>query len=281
MQVTRWIRPLWLAALLCPPGAELPAQVVLGRVIEDGAAQPIKHAALELLDDRAQVVARVTVDSLGVFRIRSWHPGKYRLKTQALGYTTVSSEILELATGDLLEITIKLAPNAVPVEPIVIKARARASLTDIAMRGYYDRRDAGQRMGLGRFFDRGAVAQRGKKLTDVLATIPGVRVLRVQNCPVPVISMAGNSASRLEDLQTDQLVRIGALAAACKPASVCLANVYVDGVQMAFDETISIDQTVPMEWIEAIEVYRRASEIPAEFLARATCGVVAVWTRRG
>jgi hypothetical protein len=50
---------------------------------------------------------------------------------------------------------------------------------------------------------------------------------------------------------------------------------------MHFNETVSIDQTVPMQWIETIEVYRRASEVPAEFLSRANCGVVAIWTRRG
>jgi hypothetical protein len=71
------------------------------------------------------------------------------------------------------------------------------------------------------------------------------------------------------------------LSDSCKPASVCRANVYIDGVMQSFDEAISLDQTVPMDWIEAIEVYRRAAEVPAEFLGRATCGVVAIWTRRG
>jgi hypothetical protein len=277
-----WTRLVLICVVLISLPALSNAQVIIGRVVEaDGTAQPIKHATLELLDDRADVVTRVVVDSLGVFRMRSWHPGKYKLKTQAIGYATVTSETLELATGDRLELTVRLATNAVPLEPIVVKVRARESLAEIALSGYYDRRDAGRRLGLGRFFDRGALAGRGKRLTDVLRTIPGVRVINVQNCPVPLVTMAGNSATRLEEIKTDQLVRLSTMAEACKPASVCRANVYVDGVQMAFDETISVDQTVPMEWVEAIEVYRRASEIPAEFLGRATCGVVAVWTRRG
>jgi hypothetical protein len=57
--------------------------------------------------------------------------------------------------------------------------------------------------------------------------------------------------------------------------------VYVDGVQMQFNESTSIDLLVPLDWVEAIEVYRRASEVPAEFLSRANCGVVAIWTRHG
>jgi hypothetical protein len=268
-------------ALLCALPLALPAQVVIGHVIDAEGGQFIRFATLELLDDRAQVVVRANTDSLGAFRVRSWQPGKYRLKTLAFGYATVTSEILELATGDVLDLTVRLAPDAVPLEPITIKGRERHSLAEIALSGYYDRRDAGQRLGLGRFFDRGAIARRGRKLTDVLATIPGVRILHVQNCPVPLVSMAGNNATRLEDIRTDQLVRLPTGMEACKPASVCRANVYVDGVLMALDETISIDQTVPVDWVEAIEVYRRASEVPAEFLSRATCGVVAVWTRRG
>src|SRR5688500_16777362 len=160
----RCARPLFCGALLCVAPARLAAQGVVGRVIEAEGSQPIKHATIELLDDRAQVVTRVTVDSLGTFRIRSWQQGKYRLSTQAIGFKTVASDILELATGETVELTVRLATNAIPVEPITIKARSRANLTDIAMRGYYDRRDAGQRMGLGRFLDRGAIALRGKKL---------------------------------------------------------------------------------------------------------------------
>jgi hypothetical protein len=277
----RLLTGVTLSALLLALPSALGGQIVHGRVVEAENGLPVRHATLELLDARSQVVSRVSVDSLGVFRVRSWHAGKYSLKTFALGYATVTSDVIELATGDILELTVRLDTDAVPLEPIVIKARARATLAEIALSGYYDRRDAGARLGLGRFFDRGAIAGRGRKLTDVLATIPGVRILRVQNCPVPLISMAGNNASRLTEVQVDQLVRISGFSEACNPVSVCRANVYVDGVQMAFDETISIDTTVPLEWVEAIEVYRRASEVPAEFLSRATCGVVAVWTKRG
>lgn len=275
---------IWLpvtAFLLLGGPAALRAQILVGRVVDAESGQRIPHADVELLNDRDQTITRVGGDSAGVFRIRSWHAGKYRLRTNVLGYETVTSDLLELATGDIIELTVRLAPNAVPLEPIVINTRARASLAELALHGYYDRRDSGRRLGLGRFLDRGAIDRRGRRLTEVLATVSGVRVLRVQGCPVPLISMAANNALQLEDRNDSTLIRLGLVSDACNPASVCRANVYMDGVQMHFDETISIDQLIPMEWIEAIEVYRRASEIPAEFLSRANCGVVAIWTRRG
>jgi hypothetical protein len=267
-------------SILCQPVRALHAQIVHGRVVEAEGALPIKHATIDLQDDRGQVIARVSVDTLGGFRLRSWHAGKYRLKTTAIGYQTVSSEILELATGDILDLTIRMATNAVPLEPIVVKARARATLAEIALRGYYDRRDSGQRLGLGRFLDRGAMAQRGRKLTEVLATIPGVRVHYVSNCSVPLISMTGNNAARFEQADGDRYVRAGS-GTSCNASTICRANFYIDGVQHALDDGVSIDLTLPLDQVEAIEVYRRASETPAEFLGRATCGVVAIWTRRG
>jgi hypothetical protein len=42
-----------------------------------------------------------------------------------------------------------------------------------------------------------------------------------------------------------------------------------------------IDRVVPLEWVEAIEVYRRPAEMPAEFLNDGACGAVGIWTRRG
>ena len=52
--------------------------------------------------------------------------------------------------------------------------------------------------------------------------------------------------------------------------------VYLDGVLV---QLTSIDDVI-MNSLEAIEVYRGAGEIPAEFrVTNAGCGVVALWTR--
>lgn len=269
-------------ALLTTGSSPVSAQVLRGRVIEADSTQPIRYATLDMLDDRSQVVATERSDSLGVFQIRSWTPGKYRLRVSALGYEGVLSDPLELATGDVLELTVRLHPDAIPLDPIVVEARARASLAELALSGYYGRRDAGRRLGLGRFFDRGAIELRsGGTITDILATIPGVRIFQVPNCSAPLISMAGNNFSRFNAIEYGSLVRPSSASDPCNPTWVCRANVYVDGVQMEFNESTSIDLLVPLDWVEAIEVYRRAAEVPAEFLSRANCGVVAIWTRRG
>jgi hypothetical protein len=59
---------------------------------------------------------------------------------------------------------------------------------------------------------------------------------------------------------------------------VCEMLVFVDGMQQQLD---GIDD-IQMESLEAIEVYRGAGEIPAEYrVMNATCGVVLLWTRSG
>ena len=67
----------------------------------------------------------------------------------------------------------------------------------------------------------------------------------------------------------------------CRHDRVCAASVYLDGLLLKSSGGVSWDQMVPLDWIEAIEVYRRGSEMPAEFLGSGACGVVGIWTRHG
>jgi hypothetical protein len=167
---------------------------------------------------------------------------------------------------------VRLAPEAVPIEPITVVGRSKASLREIALRGYYDRRDSGNRIGMGRFLDRGEIERRGTKLSDVLRQVPGLRIL-YNACRNPVIVVASNptGTNRLSGPTRDS----------CNPQSVCAVSLYLDGMLLQDDGRVSVDQVVPLDWVEAVEIYRRPAELPAEFLGSGACGVAAIWTRRG
>jgi hypothetical protein len=261
-----------LSALLWPAAAG--AQVVRGRVVDHETTQPIRVAALELLDDRDKVLVRATADSTGAFRLRAWTAGKYRLRVASLGYESVTSELYELAGGSDLVLTIQLAPRAVPVQPITVVARSVTPLKEIALRGYYDRRDYGRRIGIGRFLDRAEIVQRGTKLTDVLRTVPGLRIIRDPSGCVFIATTSNPGGTN------PSTPNVGDTTNCKRSMTVCPASVYLDGLNLTPDR-VSIDQLVPLDWLEAIEVYRRAAEMPAEFLGSGACGVVAIWTRRG
>jgi hypothetical protein len=266
-----------LVAFAFTGGAD--AQVVNGRVLERASGSPVRHATVDLLDEKARVVGSANVDTAGAFHFRQWRAGEFRLRTSALGFAPVRSDVLTLATGDVLDLTIRLDVDAVRLEPVVINTRARETLAEIALAGYYDRRATGRRLGTGRFLDRPTLVTRGRKLTEVLATVTGLRILHVQGCPAPIVSIVGNAANRLSGEPPGAGRPL--TADACRAQNICRANIFVDGVEMLYNQYVSIDDTVPLDWIEAVEVYRRPSETPAEFLGRATCGVVAIWTRRG
>jgi len=267
-------RLLVLLLLSCP--SVVAAQVIRGRVLEADTDQPVRLAGLELLDDRDRVLVNATADSTGQFRVRAWMSGKYRLRATALGYRSVTSELLELGTGDEYALNIRLAADAVPIEPITVMSRSRSSLIEIAMRGYYDRRDSGLRIGMGRFLDRGEIEQSGTRLTDVLRRVPGLRIHIDGRCAYIVVGSNPVGTNRLDG--SGQRMQ-----GECQPPPrICTASLYVDGLLVRYaGNSIPLDQMLPLEWVEALEVYRRPAELPAEFLASGACGVVVVWTRRG
>ena len=59
----------------------------------------------------------------------------------------------------------------------------------------------------------------------------------------------------------------------------CVWSPVIDVINPLIDE---IDQFISPMDIEAIEVYRSASEVPARFTTAASnCGVILIWSRRG
>jgi hypothetical protein len=259
-------------ALLVALPAGVSAQVLSGRVLEAGTERGIPLASVVLLDDRERVLVEGAGDSGGAFRLRGWEAGKYRLRASALGYETVTSDLFELVTGEEIVLNVELGADAIPLEPITVVSRSRSTLRDIALRGYLDRRDSGRRIGMGRFLDRGEIEEKATtRLSDVLMKVPGLRVVR--SGPCVVIGTTSNLGG-----MTPRRGSCGSR------VQICRAAIYLDGQNLGYDPTMfNLDQMIPLSFVEAIEVYRRPSELPAEFMGVDTggCGVVAIWTRRG
>ncbi|NIQ54775.1 MAG: TonB-dependent receptor plug domain-containing protein, partial [Gemmatimonadetes bacterium] len=70
---------------------------------------------------------------------------------------------------------------------------------------------------------------------------------------------------------------------------LCDPTVYVDGVRVPYRpegrSPATLTSVVPLGSVEAVEVYRRPSEVPMEYNATQTggsvCGVLVFWTRGG
>ena len=132
-------------------------------------------------------------------------------------------------------------------------------------------------------------ARAPQRVTDLLAGIPGARV-------VPGTSGLGRAGIELD----------GSL---LSHGGRCHPRVFVDGIMVIRGDArargldvsglpaateaalpgaerpeMELDDLVQPEDIQAVEVYRRASEVPVRFGGTSTstqCGVVVIWTRRG
>jgi hypothetical protein len=129
--------------------------------------------------------------------------------------------------------------------PVANEMTADTVEIPLKLRGFYERR-AGKR---GHFVDRAALdASTGKRLSEVIRDLPGVRLVPSPNSSV--------SAVRFRN---------------CQPL------VWVDAVRNVGDE---LDAAIAIGDVAAMEVYVSPASVPAQFRdMRQPCGAVIVWTR--
>lgn len=235
-----------LAALLAAPAAS--AQVVTGRLLEEGTNRPIARATVELMVNGTSRRNRTVTDSAGAFSLYVPGKGTYQLRATRIGYATSLSRSLDIATIDSLDVVFRLAANTVVLEPLQVTAVPRRLPPWLT--GFYDRVENNP---FGRFVTRSQIASyQPYRASDVLRTLAGVSV-------TPHRSGHGN------------VVRVRG----------CVPLFYVDGMLVELHGT-SIDDYLSPRDLEGIEVYAGPSNIPAEF-SRANrgngCGAIVVWTR--
>jgi hypothetical protein len=244
------------------------AQTVRGWVLDETDGQPVRGTVLAVLHAERDTVLARQLAADGSFQILVRDTGTYRLWVEALGYAPLIVA-LDLHTGTVLTLELKLRPDALALDPVRVVAERREP---VYMQDFRRR----QSSGFGRFVTREDIEQTGgASLPDVLQTVPGLRLVdyAVGSRIVPLVATRALSAS-----------------------GDCFAALYVNGVrqfEMRTDQPGGpvdpgmLAQAEDMfrlsaSEIEAVEVYRGAAEVPAEFSgSTARCGVVAVWLRAG
>lgn len=246
------------------------SNVLTGAVVEESSHDPVAGATITLADSLGQPLASAVSDEAGHFRFA--HPGQgstFRLTVGHLGYAEASGEVT-FGSRDELDIELVMAPRAIEIDPIVVVERRRDFLAD---RGYYLRKQRG----LGRFIERETIERlRPSRIVDVLRREPGVQVLG-EGLGQDIQFMGMKRAGGWSD--NALMGGSGTGGIQCRPA------IYLDGglIRPGGDSEgyTHLNDVVPPELIEAIEMYRRVSEVPARFAGSgSTCGVVAIWTTR-
>lgn len=239
-----------------PAFAQRP-HVVYGTVVDAASAVPIPYVEVWLVRDQHVVTSEVSItDASGRFDVHADGNGTYALYSRRIGYSPVVTSVGELHQLDSLSVSIKLAAVATALPTTI--TTGRNALRDLLLSGFDHRRA----LGLGAFITYDEIQRKGTPaLSELLREIPGVSV-RGTGARVNVQMGRASEMSRCEPL------------------------IYMDGQRATHsaDPPNIIGELLagtPGTALEAVEVYRGRSELPAEFAdPDARCGVIVVWTRR-
>jgi len=186
-----------------------------------------------------------TSDSAGRFQFQDLSAGLYVVQVNAIGYSKGMYQ-LQLGEGEAMNRVFQLEPRVFGLEPMTVEGRRRLQGRRLE--------EFQQRMarGMGTFITADDIAKRNpSNLMDVLRTVRGVRA---------------------ECAGSDCIVKFQGQPTSCEP------HYLLDGLPS--DSYIA--QSLDPRDVEGIELYRGASEMPAEFGGiEAACGVIAIWTKSG
>ncbi len=232
---------------------------IVGRMDDLSTGDPVAAAAVSVVG-QTEVV---TTNRRGRFVLSGVPVGEHELSVQRIGYATLRHTV-SVHRGITTDVEIDLVPDPLELQPIVASVTRPRRLE---INGFYDRRYWGELTGGGVFITAEDIDRRSPaRLTQMLGEVSGVRAscndLRGSRCLL--------YSSRLSD---------GFSPGGCQ-MSVYLNNspVIRRGSPSSYQDSVN-DLVLPTE-VAGIEVYRSASELPAEFAGYdSQCGVVVIWTK--
>lgn len=239
-----------LPLVLVAPALPASGQSVRGFVVEAGPGTPLVGAEVELMAGPGTEATslRATTDTLGKFVISPPEPGRYRLRVTHPGYRTYETDSVDVGSGEIVSVEVRMGANAIPLEPLVVTARSRSPMSD-----FERRRSTG---GFGRFFTREDIeARNAPRTTELLRGVSGLTVAQARRGRTSMLLMRSGLGL-------------------CQPA------LWVDGHLVDQNRGSTIDDVLLPSTIEAVEVYRSSAEAPVQYVT-GPCGVVLFWTRRG
>lgn len=253
--IVRVALAMMLVAAGAGAGAQAPGAIIVFGVVRNVEGVPIPGAEVWIDGTDRRVVSN---DS-GEYRIDGVPSGQRKVMVRRIGFHADGKK-LTLAPGDTKQVQFALEGMADELDAVLVTAREGA---DGRMGEFWARR----MVGLGVFITRAEIERRHPGQTaDLFRGVLGIRVISRGNTGEATRLVSGRQS-------------ISALPRSRSAASSsCAMQYYVDGVFMT-PGTFTVDEIAPAQ-LEAIEVFRGPSEIPARFRQRDTaCGLVVIWTR--
>ena len=173
------ILALALLAALTP--SSLSAQSVFGLVLLRGDTLGIAGVELELVNEADSTVARVTSNDRGHFRLPAPEAGTFIVRATHLGYAEVEADVV-VQEAEALEVELRMAPEAIPLEPLIVVGRREVKKGTIEE--FYDRMARMKQAGKGQFLTKEQIeARKSLNLGLIMNTIPGVWTQGIDGTP--------------------------------------------------------------------------------------------------
>lgn len=242
----RHVAVLLILSALRPFAAS--AQIVEGVVVAESSGRPIGGALIMLAAAANGRSLQTRTDSLGVFSLTVDAGQAYQLRVRHPGYVPYDAELARVSAGEAVDLEIRMGIDAIPLEPLVVTARASTRFS-----GFEHRR---RTSGTGHFLTRPEIDARGVARTSQL--------------------LRGMTGLTLREVGRGR----GTLVLMHSGLGLCNPALFLDGQRVDQTRETTIDDFLNPSTIEALEVYTSTSGIPAQF-ATGTCGAIVVWTRKG
>ena len=215
---------------------------------------PLQGAEVNIVGTSSRAV---TNDS-GEFKLEGVRGGRFKVVARRLGFQAAEATI-RVAEGERKEVRFLLDGIPEMLDSVVVVGTQSTG----RMADFWRRRT----IGVGAFITRAEIdRRRPSRPSLLLMSLSGVTVSGSDALGQPNIQMGRSGTASATRNRTQML------------AADCQIAYYVDGMQTSRG-SFHIDDLPPQD-IEAIEVFRGPSEIPARFRAIDTgCGLIVIWTR--
>jgi hypothetical protein len=235
-------------------------QTVRGLVTDAATGSPIALATVWVVSERGESVASVLTTNEGFFSLDAGDDGVFLVRATALGYAPNRAGPLELDEGAVRVIEIRMTAAPLGVEGLLVEGtRSDPVGNDLTRRGFWERYEEGR----GQFITPGEVLASDAMFTPHL--LRGLEHVVAQHGAAPwtVWPMLGVTES-----------------SACAPR-VYVDDLWVNQEEFGIRETLGLDDVVPIDRIQAVELYYGPFQAPIRYQGTAwdnPCGVVLIWT---
>jgi carboxypeptidase family protein len=215
---------------------------VTGKVV-DKTGKPLSGARVQLQDGVAVAITKPN----GEFTLDSLPSGTQALVVRKLGYGVTESAV-ELSSATPARTTVTMSDFVPTLQTVRVEAQVDKALQSV---GYLERKQTG----MGNFLDGNQINHQSLMFSDVMRTVPGLRVQPSGDGRTSVITDSRNAANG------------------------CV-NYFVDDQPWTTMTPGDIDDFVRPNEMVAVEVYHGSTAPPRYQIAgQSSCAVVVIWTQ--